>query len=297
MTCRLPIAAAAVLAAVASAATAAPTDLPGDLAARRGMLPVEGVVTNPAWDHLPGPEDLSRWYPPLATMISVNGRAAMTCTVSAVGAVENCRVVAEAPANFGFGAAALAMAPLFHMQPRSLDGEAVGGAKVIIPVRFAMAPEFTGPPPAPPADHDTPALAMARRLVAALHQERSVRTLIAALQAPLLDKLDASDAGVQATKAAYLRVLDQSIEEALPRALDSLARTYAVRFTPTQLEQITVFMESPAGQAWTTGDTRGLAGDTHSAGELVEAMRFGVHRRFCAEGRCDDAAPPLTKAR
>ncbi len=139
MTRTVLMAAAAML--VATAAAAAPADLPGDPAARRGALPVEGVITNPTWTRLPTAEDLARYYPPQATIAGVNGRAVMTCLVTAEGSVSDCQVVDETPPGLGFGGAAVAMAPLFRMTPRALDGEPVGGARVTIPIRFVIAGE------------------------------------------------------------------------------------------------------------------------------------------------------------
>jgi protein TonB len=65
-----------------------------------------------------------------------NGRAVITCTVTAQGSLTGCQVASEDPPDFGFGQAALKMAHLFKMRPQTADGQPVGGAQVSVPIRF-----------------------------------------------------------------------------------------------------------------------------------------------------------------
>jgi protein TonB len=52
-----------------------------------------------------------------------------------------CVVTSEDPAGFGFGEAALKMAKLFKMRPQTVDGQAVAGGKVHIPIRMVVPSE------------------------------------------------------------------------------------------------------------------------------------------------------------
>jgi protein TonB len=68
-----------------------------------------------------------------------SGNVTLQCQVTAKGAVADCAVLAEDPADFGFGDAALRLAQLFKMKPRMEDGQAVEGAMVKIPIAFRIA--------------------------------------------------------------------------------------------------------------------------------------------------------------
>lgn len=66
---------------------------------------------------------------------TVSGRAVLDCLLPPVGPVQQCRVVEELPAGWGFGDAALAGAPTVRMAPAVRDGQPVE-ARVRLPFNF-----------------------------------------------------------------------------------------------------------------------------------------------------------------
>ena len=80
----------------------------------------------------------ARYYPPEAQKARREGRAVIKCHVTAQGTVDNCVVVSEDPPGLGFGKAALGMACLFKMKPKTVDGQPVDGGETTIPIRFGL---------------------------------------------------------------------------------------------------------------------------------------------------------------
>jgi protein TonB len=101
--------------------------------------PRQRVIRNPTWLQRPTGRQLADVYPKIAAERGISGGATLLCEVIGTGAVRNCAVVDESPKGRGFGEAALASAKLFKLNPRTVDGETVEGAKVRIPLVFSLA--------------------------------------------------------------------------------------------------------------------------------------------------------------
>jgi TonB family protein len=107
----------------------------------------------PDWLRKPSSEDMAWAYPQRAQREEVGGKAVLHCLVAPDGGLANCQVASEAPADYGFGAAALALAPQFQMTRPPSDAK--NPSEVTIPISFltpgsrSSAPDADAAPPRP----------------------------------------------------------------------------------------------------------------------------------------------------
>lgn len=97
-----------------------------------------GVVTHPDWVQRPTGEALMRAYPDRALNAGITGSAQLNCVVRVDGTLTGCSVASETPSGQGFGRAALRLSRDFRMSPRTVDGQAVEGARVNVTLRFTL---------------------------------------------------------------------------------------------------------------------------------------------------------------
>jgi protein TonB len=96
------------------------------------------VITSPSWIRKPGAKEFARFYPDRALRMEKAGSAVLACRVTSGGAVVGCQVASETPASYGFGEAALKLAPYFQLSPPTRDGRPIEGAGIQIPIRFSL---------------------------------------------------------------------------------------------------------------------------------------------------------------
>ncbi len=96
------------------------------------------VVIAADWLRMPKPDDFNRFYPARALEEGVEGEATMNCKVRPDGTLTLCRIVREAPAGKGFGAATLKLASRYQMTTTTRDGFPVADAQITIPVRWRL---------------------------------------------------------------------------------------------------------------------------------------------------------------
>ena len=97
------------------------------------------TAKTPSWTALPSVQEMQAAVP--KTEGGPNDvRVTLVCDVQAGGALSGCVVDREEPAGQGFGQAILALAPKFRTALMSAEGMPTVGAKVRVPVRFALKP-------------------------------------------------------------------------------------------------------------------------------------------------------------
>lgn len=101
-------------------------------------MPAAREITDPDWRRVENPGNPLRFYPKQAQDLSVEGAATISCVVDADGRLQDCKVLDETPAGYGFGDAALRMKVLFRMKPLSRSGQPVDGGVVRVPIRFRL---------------------------------------------------------------------------------------------------------------------------------------------------------------
>jgi hypothetical protein len=117
-----------------------------------GMLDGTGVyVTAAPWVASPTPEMFARGFPAKARAAGVtSSRVVLSCLVGSNGALTDCSVKEENPADLGFGEASLALAPQFVMKLWGDDGQPMVGRRINLPVRYQMQVKAASNAPASP---------------------------------------------------------------------------------------------------------------------------------------------------
>lgn len=116
------------------------------------------VVVHPEIKQGPDATAMLNAIPPRAARSRTEGEARLQCKVTRAGALTGCTVAEESPEGFGFGAAALMLAPSFVMTPEIRDGDPVDGGDVTLPIAFrAPPPAETAPAETAPANAAAPA--------------------------------------------------------------------------------------------------------------------------------------------
>ena len=109
--------------------------------------PDRRVIGKPQWTQLPSSGSVADGYPAAARAKGISGaRVVLHCVVGTGGTVQDCQVRSEEPAEFGFGQAALALAPHFRLSVWTEQGLPTVGGRVTLPIRYQLPPETISTP-------------------------------------------------------------------------------------------------------------------------------------------------------
>lgn len=116
--------------------------------------PVPSVILQPVVIQEPSAGDIERVYPKVARAQLLNGVAVLNCLVTESGQNTGCTATYEAPPGYGFGEAALALAPKIKMRPGMRDMRPIQMRRQL-PVTFIINPNQPrlAPVIAPSAGH------------------------------------------------------------------------------------------------------------------------------------------------
>lgn len=136
---------------IAAPATAQvkPAPLPSASPPTADELP---IIITPSWLRPPSPE-----FPEPARINGVRqARVVLQCLASATGALSNCTVVEETPADHGFGEATILAARRARLSPLTVEGVPVR-ARVRFVTNFVLPEDLLEPSAPPPAQsNDAP---------------------------------------------------------------------------------------------------------------------------------------------
>lgn len=128
----MPRVLSAPLALLAVAAAPAPPD-----AARPDAV-------RPTWELRPDEAAMAKLYPEKASRAVQSGSAVLGCALDGQGLLQDCQVLREEPAGWGFGDAALKASRYFKMKPATPDGASVAGRRILLPIGWTAT--FRAPP-------------------------------------------------------------------------------------------------------------------------------------------------------
>lgn len=196
----------------------------------------------PKWVASPSAVSLRLARPVFVTDFGVEGAVRMTCTARGDGSIDTCGVEVEAPSGYGFGAAALRLAPNYALA----TGPTSAGQLVTVRVGFPglVAKALQTPTP----QGDPRRLALARRVIGRAAPKDAISAQAeAAIKVAVARPQQSVDPALAQARLAAVRI---GFDRALGRFWASLEDQIAAGFSAEQLSSAADFLESPTGRVF-----------------------------------------------
>jgi TonB family protein len=97
------------------------------------------------WKSFPSGDQIAHVFPDEAIRAKKSGWALLECSLTAKGGLELCQVIGEQPSDYGFGEAALRVAPRFKFASKSKEDGGMEGSYIRVPV--VLQANGVAPPP------------------------------------------------------------------------------------------------------------------------------------------------------
>jgi hypothetical protein len=167
------------------------------------------------------------------------------------------------------------------------------------------APALAEPVAAPARAASAPnpeAVALVRRYLAAIHFERTMDSVQAAMLPVMTEQLAQAHREVTPEQRQIVVDVVRRVmrEKMLPQMIDRLTPIYAQTFTAPELQAMVAFYESPIGQSIADKAPSLAPRTAEIVRELQPAMArevvLEIIARICPNGKCETAKPPNAAA-
>ena len=229
------------------------------------------------WLKRPDAAAMAKAYPARAADLDIEGRATLDCQITGQGLADRCKVVDEAPAGLGFGAAALQVSHAFRLKPPKGDDAVRVPLRFVTPVRDPL-PTPRKPPVVAPARVE-----LARKIMELGGGAAFATAQIEGLISPSLSAPPApgADPAVWADATAAIR---QAVADGVPPLLDALALQYASENSEADLRRTLALAEQPATRE-SALMARPLKDDRVLRSQVAQ-IRGAARAAFCGKHAC-----------
>lgn len=229
------------------------------------------------WLKRPDAAVMAKAYPAVAADLDIEGHATLDCQITDRGLADPCRIVDEAPAGLGFGAAAQQVSHAFRFKPPK------GDDAVRVPLRFVTPTRDPLPTPRKPPVVTPARLDLARKIMelggGAAFATAQIETLISpSLSAP---PAPGADPAVWGDATAAIR---QAVADGVPPLLDALALQYAAENSEADLRRTLALAEQPATRE-SALKGRPLKDDRILRSQVAQ-IRAAARAAFCGKHAC-----------